>query len=386
MVMSRAKHSAPRRQLPLLLGLLLSIMPLTFATIAAQEPDAPLAPQATPEELDISTPSAPANLPVPIRLENTQRQLLTELKGPPSTVWLQVGDKSVPAFWQPDQSGNPRGAVLLLHAQGQHPRWKSTMQRLHQYLPVHGWATLSVELPDLPPPAIPKRPEKPNPPKETTAETASAGATSPEQDVPGDNTASVNDLDVGDSTPDETATNETAAPAQEPPAKPTRKEVMGQIQQRIQAGTDFLHQQGQFNLVLLGEDISTLWALQYLETAVPPTPITSADSKRKAIIERAIRAVVLLNPRLPADTSLPPLTDLLQHPQVPTFDVFSDLSLEARQEAQIRRQKAKQMRYENYVQRRLPPMTGANPDADEILVTKAIRGFLQKHCQGVEFQ
>ncbi len=315
------------------------------------------------------------NLYVPARLAEEQRHLLSQLPGPPSSLWLPVGDEQVLAFWQADRSGKPLGAVLMLHDKGENPRRAATLRRLHEYLPFYGWATLSVELPDLPEPPVPPRPEP------------------PALSIPAP------DVDKGTGETEELTNNpsdEAAAPAHEPaevapipepmPPQLTRDEALEHIQLRIQAATSFLHQQGQLNLVLLGEGRSALWALQHLDKAVPPTPVESSDKKSKAVIDRAIRAVVLLNPQSSPDTGLDPLTEWLRHPEVPTFDVFTDLDLGTLAAARQRQQAAKQKRYEVYGQRRLPPPNGANPEASETLLTKAIRGFLQKHAKGVELK
>lgn len=336
----------------------------TPAVAQSQEPSAP---EPTPAK---TTP----NLHAPTRLAEEQRQLLSQLPGPPSSLWLPVGDEQVLAFWQTDRSGKPLGAVLMLHDKGENPRRAATLRRLHEYLPLYGWATLSLELPNLPEPTVPPRPELPPPaaPALNVEEVGEAGE-------PTNNTS-----DQAAATPQEPA--EVAPISELMPQELTREEVLEHIQLRIQAATAFLHQQGQLNLVLLGEGTSALWALQHLDKAVPPTPVESSDKKSKAVIDRAIRAVVLLNPPSSPDMGLDPLTEWLRHPEVPTFDVFTDLVLDTLAAARQRQQAAKQKGYETYGQRRLPPPNGANPDASETLLTKAIRGFLQKHAKGVELK
>jgi hypothetical protein len=352
-------------------------MLLLVLAATAQTP-ADETPTVTPSE-EISSPEPePAkktpNKPVPMRLAEEQRQLLSQLPGPPSSLWLPVGDEQVLAFWQPDRSGKPLGAVLMLHDKGENPRRAATLRRLHEYLPLYGWATFSMELPDLPEPAVPPRPEPPP----------------PVQPVQSDVEAS-NDEEVATEASETMTAPEVvpeAVPEPEPPPQPqmTREETLEHIQLRILAATAFLHQQGQLNLVLLGEGRSALWALQHLDKAVPPTPVESSDKKSKAVIDRAIRAVILLNPQSSTDIGLDPLTEWLRHPEVPTFDVFTDLDLDTLAAARQRQQKAKQKGYETYGQRRLPPPNEANPEASETLLTKAIRGFLQKHARGVELK
>jgi hypothetical protein len=349
----------------------------------AQEPAEPVAtePQAIEQSSAPSAPedtSAPPNQPVAERLAEQHRQLLHDLKGPPTALWLPVNDRQVLAFWQPDRSGKPLGAVLMLHDRGENPRRAATLRRMHEYLPMHGWATFSVELPDLPKGVVPPRPDPPAAvatPKEASTENT-------EENVPVDESEVVHQ-EVDDETPVETT--------RDPPPTTTapvasREEVVEHIHQRIQAATAYLHQQGQYNLVLLGEGSSAHWVLQHLDKAAPPPPVESADKKSKSVIDRAFRAVILVNPRTPEGAGLDPLQAGLHHPEIPTFDVFADFHLDTLAAAQNRRQTAKQKGYEHYIVRRLPPANGADPESAETLLTKAIRGFLRKYAQGVELK
>lgn len=374
-------HSALLTLLIAMQGLLLHVSTGAQALAPEPTPTAADETQQIPQALEDSSTAPEAakttpNLPVATRLAEEQRQLLSQLPGPPSPLWLPVDDEQVLAFWQEDRSGKPLGAVLMLHDQGENPRRAETLRRLHEYLPLYGWGTFSMELPKLPDPAVPPRP----------VITPPAPA---EKDDAGTNEAAEENKDPA-TTPQPQGEAETGVPVAASPnvaeSPMNREEVLAHIQRRIEAATAYLHQQAQFNLVLLGEGQSALWALQYLDKAVPPAPVESADKKRKAVLDRAVRVVVLMNiPTATAD-GLEPLTSWLRHPEVPTFDVFTDLDLDTLAAAQQRRQAAKQKGYENYVQRRLPPPNEANPEAGETLLTKAIRGFLQKHAKGVELK
>lgn len=372
--MSYVKHTVPqhtRLHRPYLRWLCWLCI-LVFQPIYAQGPATPEATPPIEEEPANSLPPEPVpNQPVAERLAEQKRQLLHDVKGPPIALWLPVDDQQVLAFWQPDRSGKPLGAVLMLHDQGENPRRAATLRRLHEYLPTHGWATFSVELPDLPEAVIPARSDPPA-----------------QQDESADESALVDGNEV---TPPETADEALAKIIVDPPTvtaalPPSRAEVIEQIHRRIQAATAYLHQQGQYNLVLLGEGSSSHWASQHLDRAVPPPPVESADKKSKGIIDRTFRAVVLVNPHTPDGAELASLHDELRHPEIPTLDVFTDFHLDTLAAAQSRRQSAKQKGYENYVVRRLPPPSGADPGRTDTLLTKAVRGFLHKYAQGVELE
>lgn len=301
------------------------------------------------------------------RLDQQQQRLLTELKGPPEVVWLDVDGQKVLGFWREDQSGKPVGAVVLLHAQGHNPRWIDSLLRMHAYLPLHGWATLSIELPELPQPQIPLRQsDKPK----------SADATT----TPAPDTATVDETQVvhQESNPSPPLTSGDVAL----PATMSIADIRTTIQRRITAATQYLHQQGQYNLVLLGEGASALWALEHLDQASVPDAPTAADKTRKAIVDRAIRAVIMLDVHLPELIPQQELQEHLRHPQVPTLDIYTDLSQDAQREARQRKQISKKAGYEAYIQKRLPPAAGVMDIDLETNLTKNLRGFLKQHAQG----
>jgi hypothetical protein len=49
-----------------------------------------------------------------------------------------------------DVTGRPQGGVLILHGNQQHGHWPKIVAPLREYLPHHGWTTLTIELPDAP--------------------------------------------------------------------------------------------------------------------------------------------------------------------------------------------------------------------------------------------
>lgn len=65
-------------------------------------------------------------------------------------VWLGPDDGQFLAIHTPDLTGEPKGAVILVHGMGAHPDWQEVIHPLRVRLPEHGWATLSVQMPVLP--------------------------------------------------------------------------------------------------------------------------------------------------------------------------------------------------------------------------------------------
>jgi len=62
-------------------------------------------------------------------------------------VKFPVDGEEVPALYRPDESGEARGGVVLLHDLGAHPDLEGVIGPLRRRLPRHGWHTLSVPLP-----------------------------------------------------------------------------------------------------------------------------------------------------------------------------------------------------------------------------------------------
>jgi len=63
-------------------------------------------------------------------------------------VSLQVGGQTVPALHRERQNGEPRGAILLLPAPGDHADAAGLVRKLRLGLPEAGWDTLTIQLPE----------------------------------------------------------------------------------------------------------------------------------------------------------------------------------------------------------------------------------------------
>lgn len=301
-------------------------------------------------------------LPATERLAIGARRLLVDAGASPTPVWLNVQQKQTLGFWQEDMSGAPVGAVLMLHAEGHSPRWPATLLNMHHTLPRFGWATLSVE---LPPPAgrrIPPRPQANTTDMSTLATSATEG-----QDQEANTQEAV-------SAGEETQVTVDVAPESPPPDSAATAEDPEQVALlAIQAAIDYLHQQGQQNIVLFGEGFGARRALKYL--ASKGTATTPADVPPP----KEVRALVMLDARLPsADERLA----LIAQPQTPTLDLITSANFDDRAIASERRQAAKKVRYQTYLLRRILPPTGAQDRENDI--TRAVRGFITRYAQGEE--
>lgn len=68
-------------------------------------------------------------------------------------VWLDDGQGKYFSVFNPDQSGQPKGGVIILHDANSHPDKPEVVRPLRQRLPLHGWSTIAIQLPALDRPA-----------------------------------------------------------------------------------------------------------------------------------------------------------------------------------------------------------------------------------------
>ncbi len=64
-------------------------------------------------------------------------------------LWLDDGKVKFFAVYDPDQSGQPKGGVIILHDANSHPDKPEIIQPLRKDLTAHGWASITIQLPYL---------------------------------------------------------------------------------------------------------------------------------------------------------------------------------------------------------------------------------------------
>lgn len=64
-----------------------------------------------------------------------------------SAIYLNGGNNKFLALYTETESLENKGAVILLHDQGQHPDQKHLIHTIRTILPQHNWATLSLQMP-----------------------------------------------------------------------------------------------------------------------------------------------------------------------------------------------------------------------------------------------
>ncbi len=355
------------------------------------------APKEKPDKgLDPTTETAPVALGPgqQYRYGPRQQQTLIETELASSNprgkiVWLTANETDFLALWNKDKSGNPQGAVLILPSENINPASQHKLSNIQSYLSENGWSTLTLSMPKQLQQLPPERPAeiiiKPkedkgaetqaeNSQKEDVADTDPKESTTDESKVVYDDSAE--DQSEGEVV-DSSETNNTAAPTMEPslPPPPAEPEALA----RIMAGIRYLHDNKQFNNIVLANGISAARIVRAMH---------SDEVKTDIVAFKSIRGLILLN-SLEQLKEIPEFDFLsgFEKISVPTLDILesasgrADLDI-AMQNLARRKSAAKASNIPVYLSRKIQPAQFSTHG--ELRLTRIIRGFLYQHAQGME--
>lgn len=283
-----------------------------------------------------STPATTGNV-------GNRNALYTDRIPPEQIMTLDAGGDKFQARHIPDLSGQPRGAVIILHDSGQHPSWPFTAAALIDDLPLHGWDTLNIELPA---PAV-----------DTAKPEASPQTTTPP--------AANNPAPAGTNT----AANPTpAAPA----SNASTTTIEPQAQARISAAIKYYADQNQRNIAFIGFGSGAIRAAENLRT-IAAANATSLGSTAP------ITALVMIAPQQQLNGIEMDLPKLLPLTGIAALDLVLDNDTIARAEAEARRRAVLHQRSRIYTRLELPPLNNAS-DAQHSTMVKRVRTWLQKNA------
>lgn len=302
---------------------------LIAATAAAQSP----APAAAPAP--ITAPAAPATPTAPSGSIGNRNASYTDRTPPDQLLMLEAGADKFQARHIPDLSGQPRGAIIVLHDSGQNPSWPFTVAALLDDLPLHGWDTLSIELP------TPAKADEPDKSSSTPNASSTATANTP-----------------APSTPTPAANNQPAAPTGIEP----------QTQARIAAALKYFSDQKQNNVVLIGIGSGAIRAAELIRQMAT----ANAD---KSIAP--ITTLIMIAPRNTLPGIEMDLPKILPATEIPTLDITLDSDPLTRADAELRRRAVLHQRTRVYRQMALPPINNTS-DAQHSGMIKRIRAWLQR--------
>jgi len=302
-----------------------------------------------------------------------------------------------------DATGNPQGGVLILHDNQQHGHWPEIVAPLREYLPQHGWTTLTIELPDTPArlriardPAFvrPLSSSSSTHAKETdTTEGSDPIAT----DKNGDPLLVKEAIDnagpdlqgqpaelkkENDDTPVDESLEPSLPKLAKLPDLPPKvvaetdipegipfdaiEQYRKQNQQRIFAAMEYLRSKGQFNLVIIGYGIGAAWAIDYLVQQE-----TEEDKKGLTLV--TIDA-------LPSRHSSMIMNKQLEKLDLPFLDLIQPEKAYALKQGKIRRSIMNRNKNETYQQ--IITSNMASYHEDENPTNRRIRGWLKTNAGG----
>jgi hypothetical protein len=233
-------------------------------------------------------------------------------------VELSANDETFSALWRKDRSGDALGAVLLVPALGQTANWPNTIDVLRNELPQTGWSTLSIDL-------------------------------------------KAHSWDENIETTQEMSTDNKA---------------------RIRSAVEFLHEKGQFNIVLAGYGESANRILDYSgqgETGMKKNVPSSRSTQKK----RPIRALIMIAGSGYQAMKLSPALESYVYQDMPILDVVFGSHYLDTHDAQARKKAARSNGFSKYIQiKTVEP--NSHVFESENRLSRRVRGFLERYAKGVE--
>ena len=293
-----------------------------------------------------------------------------------------------------ERSGQPQGGALILHDLEQHSHWPQLVAPLREQLPEHGWTTLAIELPVKGRIVISPQPE----PAEDNMEEAAEETTDTSDDISSDATengaadseeAEIEEPEVADQS-DDGADNDTTPPddVQAAPSEPAdsdteanaantddddtvtgetlRQRFADDVRARILAGTNYLAERGQLNLVVIATGDSAVWAADVIQ-----------NRQRDNENARGI-ALVMIDAREHPASQLR-LAQVLEQLDIPVLDLITADSRVPEWEINDRRGALARRHRQGYQQIRLDGNGQRSP-----VTLRRVRGWLRTNAAGTE--
>jgi hypothetical protein len=350
----------------------------------------------TTETPPASEPPAPPEPPIySSRSERDMKLLEKTLSSQESAVWLNGLDGPFLALYEDDIGTEPEGAVLILHAEGQHGNWPTTIERIRNTLPYHGWTTLATSLPnpantDTPERTLPANITPPTPEGEQTEspDAAEGGQEkeTAEQATNEDNPTDDPQAEAGEENEIFDDTTGTLGDGSLPPEQTGEEPSQPQLDpeavahSRIEAAISHINDLGIFNIVLLGDGVGAARAGNFLNSLPPPKPTKRGEKPIKPI-----RAMVIINARNTSPRGDINLLGSLFDADMPTLDIYFGTHQLDNYDSEVRKKYALRNGFKTYQQILLPELSH-NTMLGENRLSKRVRGFLSKHARGVKVE
>lgn len=306
-------------------------------------------------EVETTAPTATPEQPIYASSDLRDMSLLADALPSDQVLWWTEPQGQVLALYNTAITAEPVGAVLIIQDQDLHANRPQRLAQLRLALPEHGWSALMVTLP------LPTR--LPVPAREPVAVVSEVAADSAKKDDAQERPETEEVFD--DATGQVASVDElNQAPAVDPEAVKENTLPASQVaDSRLAMAVQFLHDQGQFNLVLLAEGAGAVRATRLLAQ----------------MNHDGFRAVTLLDARNRLLGEQGDLAQTISMLSVPVLDLYEGQHLADVVEVEARRNAAKRAGLATFQQLKLPDY-GPN---QQVLI-KRVRGFLDKHAKGVK--
>ena len=237
-------------------------------------------------------------------------------------IQLKAGSGNQPALFKKETTGNPAGALILIHDLNQNPDWPGPIRLLRRQLPNFGWTTLSLQI------------ATPQPRAPTDALRATASSTTPEQ---------ISNLDLA-----------------------KIKQAQQSLHQQVRSAFTFLNQKGLYNIVVIAQGVHASYTASQLKD-VPPS---------------SIAGFISLNMKPATLNETQKVAQHMSQIKAPILDLIPEITDQGGF-AQSRVTMANQNAKQNYQQYVIPSTNQAFRGIDEFLI-KRIRGWLKTNAGGME--
>jgi hypothetical protein len=346
-------------------GIITLLAPYGWAQ-AEKTPHTPEKPNTEAADTNSTTPhteQSSKHTPRPRHPSSPHQQmeiLARQLDNDETTQWINNGDDTFLAIWNADRTGDAKGAILIIHAEGEHPTWPRTTRPLHDSLPDYGWATMAIHLP--------------NPHKKTTSP-----RTLPVKTATLITTQDNHEAQVAAKKPTSTQSAIPPSSSTHSSTKPIMINTESMSNDRLEAALQFLHDKGQFNVILMGSGVGAIRAHHFIKSI---TPIIT-DKKLKEKLEKPIQASIIFNARnrLPTDNNN--FDAWFFDPEIPVLDIYTTHDIRNQKEAHIRKVLGKRKKVIKHDQIKIIHMNYEATWKENIL-SRRIRSFLEKNLKGIE--
>ncbi len=389
--------------------LLLLIVSLSFFTQAAEEAteesEQVLAEKTADDGViddgDIKEEISNSNLPhvlpnIPLKRSLSLLKHMRLFDREDEIVQLNTAKETFYGLYLAEASGTPQGGILILHDDQQHGHWPEIVAPLREYLPQYGWATLSIELPDIPArkritriqsnissPVVENEQAEQDENKESIATTEdgapleqealsaeatdNSGPSADTQVQAEENEDSEPALPRLESLPDLAAESQTVSPKVIEQRLDNIQHYQQKNSQRIISAIEYLQSKGQFNLVVIGYGIGAAWAVDYIQQQV------NEDPERKGL------AVITID-ALASQYSPQKMNQQIAKLEVPFLDLVHPSQPYALKHAKKRQTIMNRNKNNQYQQVITANM--ANYDDSESPTSRRIRGWLKTNAGG----